>query len=361
MRSFKSWQRVSNGFKQRWQRLTVQQRNASYQRFEQRGGSQQQYQQQRQHQQPYSNFRPVARFQYIWRNYPRVVVGVGAGGTAVYAVNLEKVPLTGRVRFNVVSNERELSLVGDAGYQEILQEFRGKVLPSSHPYTQLVAKVTGRLLESCEFISGGDWTVHVIDEPSQVNAFVMPGGKVFVFTGLLPVAEDENGLAAVLGHEIAHNVAHHSAEKMSRQIITMIAGYLVSFVFDVSGQLGASLATLSLSLPNSRVQETEADHIGLLIMSSACYDPRQAPELWKRMSANEEKQGGAAPQFLSTHPASASRGEGMMKWMPEAMERYENNSCSITAKGFNDFKKIALAPSPLAGQLSGLLSGLSRS
>ena len=242
----------------------------------------------------------------------------------------------------MVSNEQELSVVGDSGYQEILQQFQGKVLPRNHPYTQLVAKVTGRLLESCDFISGEDWTIHVIDEPSQVNAFVIPGGKVFVFTGLLPVAQDENGLAAVLGHEIAHNVAHHSAEKMSRQILTMIAGYAVSLVFDVSGQIGASLATISLTLPNSRVQESEADHIGLLIMASACYDPTRAPEIWKRMSENEKKQGGAPPQFLSTHPASSSRGEGMQKWMPEALQRYENSSCSTTARGFDDFKKITM-------------------
>lgn len=172
--------------------------------------------------------------------------------------NLEQVPVTGRRRFNVIGPETEKQLMADGGYQQILNEYRGKILPENHPYTQLVAKVVSRLLPSTGGLAGDDWKVHVIDEKEQMNAFVMPGGKVFVFTGILPVCQDENGLAAVLGHEIAHNVAHHSAERMSNQIPVLLATTLGSMLFDVSGQLSSQVASLLLSLPNSRTQEQEA-------------------------------------------------------------------------------------------------------
>lgn len=175
----------------------------------------------------------------------------------------------------------------------------------------------------------------------MVNAFVLPGGRVFVFTGILPIAQDENGLAAVLGHEIAHNVAHHMAERMSRQVFTIGAAFLLSYVLDISGQLGNGIADLVLALPNGRAQESEADHIGLLMMAEACYDPRRAPGLWNRMTEYEKRHGGAPPQFLSTHPASSTRGDIMQKWVPEAMQKYQESECSITARGLNEFRKIA--------------------
>lgn len=314
-----------------------QHRFASYQRFPTRGGSStgSSYK-------AYSKFAPYARLQYLWRNYRTPITIVGAGGTTFYVVNLEQVPITGRRRFNVISPETERSMVAEGAYKETIQQFRGKILSTDHPYTQLVARIVERLLPSAHGLDGGeDWQVHVIDDPNMVNAFVLPGGKVFVFTGLFPVAHDENGLACVLGHEIGHNVAHHVGERLSRQGITIIAAFLLSFVFDVSGQIGNSVSQLILSLPNGRTQESEADHIGLLMMAESCYDPRRAPDLWKRMRQNEEKQGGAPPQFLSTHPSSSTRGEAMQKWMPEAMDKYEGAQCSITARGFNEFRKLS--------------------
>ena len=115
-------------------------------------------------------------------------------------------------------------MVSEATYNQLLGEFKGRVLPREHPYTQLVAKITERLIPATHGLAGdGDWQVHVIDDPNTVNAFVLPGGKVFVFTGIFPIAGDENGLATVLGHEIAHNVAHHVGERLSRQVFTMAA------------------------------------------------------------------------------------------------------------------------------------------
>lgn len=327
-------------------------RHASYQRFPNRAGSGT-----GPSHGPYSSFAPYAKVQYIWRNYQAAVLVAGAGGTTFYVINLEQVPVTGRRRFNFISPERETSLVSDAAYQQTVDQFRGKILPREHPYTQLVARIVERLLPAAHGLGGADWQVHVIDDPQQMNAFVLPGGKVFVFTGIMSIAQDENGLAAVLGHEIAHNVAHHVGERMSRQVFTMAAAFLVSLIFDISGQFGNGIADLALTLPNGRTQETEADHIGLLMMAEACYDPRQAPNLWKRMAENEKKRGGAPPQFLSTHPSSGTRGQTMEKWMPEAMGKYEESGCSITARGMNEFGKIADIGRRMPGNLSLLTGG----
>lgn len=330
-----------------------QQRFASYQRFPGRGssgGTGRGYG-------PYSNFGPYARVQFIWRNYRPAVLVAGGGGAAFYIYGLEQVPITHRRRFNIVSPETEQSLVSDAAYNSLIQEYRGKILPRDHPYTQLVAKIVQRLLPAAHGMGGGDWQVHVIDDPEQTNAFVMPGGKVFVFTGILPVAQDEVGLATVLGHEIAHNVAHHVGERLSKQFFTIGAAIALSLVFDISGSLGNGIADLVLTLPNGRTQESEADHIGLLMMAEACYDPQKAPDLWKRMAEIEKKKGGAPPQFLSTHPSSSNRGEQLRKWLPEAMEKYNESECSITARGFDDFKRISQIGRRTPGNISILTGG----
>lgn len=334
-----------------------QRRYASYQRFPGRGGNEVSRGTGRKNYGPYSNFAPFARVQYIWRNYRNAVLIFGAGGSGFYVYNLEQVPITGRRRFNILSPERERELVSDGAYQETLQQYRGKVLPRDHPYTQLVARIVTRLLPAVQGLDQGDWQVHVIDDDSQPNAFVMPGGKVFVFTGILPIAQDENGLAAVLGHEIAHNVCHHMAERMSGQVITMLATIILSSLIDVSGQIVNSISNLALTLPNSRTQESEADHIGLLMMAQACYDPRTAPQLWTRMSEFERKKGGAPPQFLSTHPSSGNRGQAMQKWIPEAMQKYDESACSITARGLDEFKKIADVRRRLPGTMTVLTGG----
>lgn len=299
---------------------------------------------QQQKQQQWSNFGPAYRAQYIWRNYQRPLIVVGAGGGVFYVYNLEEVPVSQRRRFNLISpsNEKEL-FGGDEAYNSVLQEFRGKVLPSDHPMTVQVSRVVEKLLPTTRGLAGDDWRVHVIDDPEQKNAFVMPGGKVFVFSGILPICQDENGLAAVLGHEIAHNVAHHVAERASRQSFVMLSAFAVSYLFDVSGQIGNGLAGLLLSLPNSRTQEAEADHIGLLMMAEACYDPQAALDFWARMKQAAEFE---PPQFLSTHPSNYNRAEQIKKFLPDAQRVYDDTGCSSTGRNLIDFKKAASTQLP---------------
>lgn len=154
------------------------------------------------------------------------------------------------------------------------------------------------------------------------------GGDIFVFTGLLPVAETEDGLATIIGHEIAHKLARHSAEKMSFYQFFTIASKLVQiFVMgsDHGLPFGDLLQQLFLFLPFSRQCETEADYIGLLLMARACYDPQQAVGLWQRMQTKHRDKD--PPAFLSTHPSSAKRIEKIREWLPKAQREYEAAGC----------------------------------
>jgi predicted Zn-dependent protease len=263
-------------------------------------------------------------------------VVTGTGGV-VYVYNLEEVPITRRRRFNIISPEAEQQMMGGTeAYEMILKEFRGKILPAEHPHTRLVTKVVERLLPATGGLAGGEWRVHVVDDPNQKNAFVMPGGKVFVFTGILPICQDEAGLAAVLGHEIAHNVAHHAAERLSRSSITMIIALGFSLLFDVGGQLSNSITDLFLTLPNSRTQEAEADHIGLMIMAESCYNPSSALDFWARMKTAEQVE---VPQFISTHPSHGDRAKHIKEWLPEAQRKYDDKGCGPLAGYAEDFKQ----------------------
>lgn len=152
-------------------------------------------------------------------------------------------------------------------------------------------------------------------------------GKVFVFTDILPICENDDGLATVLGHEIAHNVAHHAAEKMSSYFVASALIYALAFFFDISGNLSNILIQLGSALPNSRKQETEADFIGLRMMARACYDPDEAVQFWERMERAAQFE---PPQLLSTHPSSHNRVQKLQEWLPEARDQREMSECSST-------------------------------
>ncbi|EKV12991.1 T-complex protein 1, theta subunit, putative [Penicillium digitatum PHI26] len=229
--------------------------------------------------------------------------------------------------------------MGEESYREVLSSERGKILPQNHPLTRMVDGVLQRLIPQVA-IEGADWKVHVIKDDGMVNAFVLPGGKVFVYTGILPICKDEDGLAAVLGHEIAHVVAHHPAERMSNSFITLGAVFAISFLFDVSGQFSSFLLNLMYGLPNSRTQEAEADNIGLMMMSKACFNPEAAVKLWARMHEQEKQ---APPQFMSTHPSSYNRMETIQGWLDKAEAIYEENGCS-SVKGYTT-RQLAGSPS----------------
>ncbi|KAJ5596018.1 peptidase [Penicillium hetheringtonii] len=260
-----------------------------------------------------------------------VLIGLGVSG--IYLYNTDVVEMTGRRRFNCVSLGMELEM-GKQSYREILVQERGKVLPDYHPLVKYVDRVLQRLIPEAP-IEGAEWKVHVIKDDGMANAFVLPGGKVFVYTGILPICQDEDGLAAVLGHEIAHVVARHPAERMSNSFLTLGTVFLVSLLFDVSGQLSSMLVNLMWSLPNSRTQEAEADNMGLMMMSKACFNPEAAVALWHRMQMQEK---GAPPQFMSTHPSSYNREEAIRGWLEKAETIYQDSGCSSIGKYMPSFQ-----------------------
>jgi len=162
-------------------------------------------------------------------------------------------------------------------------------------------------------------------QSDEVNAFCLPGGKIAVYTGIVPVAQNGDGLAIVMGHEIAHALLRHGGERMAQQKLvqlgTMAAGMSVSDMDPqqqqmVMAALGAG-AQYGMLLPFSRSHESEADHVGLLLAAAACFDPHEAPKLWQRMGALAKQK---PPEFMSTHPADATRIDQLNAWMPEADE-----------------------------------------
>jgi metalloendopeptidase OMA1, mitochondrial len=242
---------------------------------------------------------------------------------AVYyvATNRETVPLTGRTQLVDMSREEEAAL-GLQSYRAILSQER---VVASGPEVELVRRVGARIRDAASDVDPGfEWEFNLIDS-EQANAFCLPGGKVAIYTGILPITQDEDGLATVMGHEIAHAIARHGAERMAQQTLvemgTLATGIAVS---DMDrNQRGAILAvlgagaTFGVLLPFSREHESEADHMGLILMARAGYDPRAAPKLWQRMSqaATQRQQ----PEFLSTHPNHETRIRQLEGWIDEAL------------------------------------------
>nr|OQO32186.1 hypothetical protein B0A51_00555 [Rachicladosporium sp. CCFEE 5018] len=264
--------------------------------------------------------------------------GIGAVGGGVYIANLEEVPVSHRRRFNVVSPATEAE-TGKQMYQQTMQEFGNRLLPPSHPKSRMVQRVLNRLIPHSG-LDGEEWEVHVIEDPMK-NAFVIPGGKVFVFSGILDVCKGDDGLAAVLGHEIAHNVAHHAAERMSSSFILMGIALIGSAIIGLDFGFGRMIIDFAFLRPGSRAQEQEADYIGLLLMAESCYDPAAAMGLWARM---EEEEKNAPPQFLSTHPSNHARLEKIRQWLPEAEVKRESGDCAAMGSYANDFRRTTQMP-----------------
>ncbi len=237
------------------------------------------------------------------------------------------VPHSGRTQINLVS-DAELNRLAAQSFKEILK--KEKICADAR-LNALVDRVAGRIIRAAEEMDmpGFDWEVRLI-EKDEANAFCLPGGKIVVYTGLLKTAENEAGLAAVIGHEVAHAVARHGAERMSQELILSGAMALGAIALDAGSsperrRLLAAIglgANVGIILPFSRRHEEEADEIGLFYMARAGYDPSGAPGLWARMKKTFS--GKEPPVWLSTHPSSAARMENLRSLLPQAMEIYRN-------------------------------------
>ena len=243
------------------------------------------------------------------------------------------VPITGRSQLSLIPGSSMLSMSLQQ-YDTFLKEHK---LSSNQEQTQMVKRVGARIQGAVEryfadsglkeHLSDYRWEFNLVED-KQVNAWCMPGGKVVVYTGILPVVQGEAGLAVVMGHEIAHAIAEHGNERMSQGLLAQLGGVALSQalatkpaatqqlwmqVYGVGAQYGAIL-------PYSRLQESEADHLGLVFMTMAGYDPNEAVAFWQRMSTR--KSGQAPPEFLSTHPSDATRINNIKRLVPEVMQKY---------------------------------------
>jgi len=272
---------------------------------------------------------------YRWAASPNFyrhvgVITVGAGG--VYLYNLEEVPVSGRRRFNIIPPSLEAK-ISESTVQQIKEEYKGRILPEHDYRVRQVKRVLERLLPFAEGegVRDMDWEVNVIDSPEQ-NAFVTGGGKVFVFTGILPMCKTEDELAAVLGHEIAHVVARHTAESLTFAPFILL-GCLILAAYDVSMYTSSAVFNFFLQMPASRKHEAEADYIGLLMMAQGCYQPEAAASFWARM----EQKGGEPPELLSTHPSHHNREAKIREWLPKALEKAEASDCHMTTRFATQF------------------------
>jgi predicted Zn-dependent protease len=233
------------------------------------------------------------------------------------------VPVTGRHELNFVSSDQEMQL-GLSSFDQLKKD-----TPINHDprVNDLVQRVGHRIAGVAgKDLPGAQWEFVVFESP-EANAFCLPGGKVGVYTGILPITRDEAGLATVLGHEVGHAVAHHGASRMSQSEVTQAFGQALGSALSTSDPKVQSMALtafglgakVGVELPYSREQESEADHIGLVYMARAGYDPKEAVAFWQRFSQYNAQQGGnTTPTLLRDHPVDAVRVRQLQQWLPEA-------------------------------------------
>ena len=243
-----------------------------------------------------------------------------------------KAPGTARDQLVFISEEKEITL-GLTAFREVLKYSR----LSSDPELTVMVNRVGRRIAAAANKPEYNWEFALIQADDQINAFALPGGKVAIYTGILPVTKTEAGLATVMAHEVAHALQRHGAERYSRGILEQI-GQLGAIAGAAAGGIDPGVAVgamsaygVGVSLPNSRAQESEADFIGLQLMAKAGYDPREAVDFWERMSGCPRKMIGkfcfrtknSIPEFLSTHPSDVTRIKNIEAWIPGAMKYYD--------------------------------------
>jgi predicted Zn-dependent protease len=252
---------------------------------------------------------------------------------ALFAVSCSTVPVTGRSQLNLIPQSQMLSM----SFQQYGDFLKTNKMSTNQEQTAMVKRVGDRTRQAVERymtqqgfadrLKGYQWEFNLV-ESKDVNAWCMPGGKVVVYTGIIPVVQNEPGLAVVMGHEIAHAIAEHGNERMSQGLLAQAGGMALDAalnkqpeetknlwmtVYGVGAQYGALL-------PYSRMQESEADHLGLIFMAMAGYDPNESLNFWVRMS---QAGGQAPPEFMSTHPSNQTRIDDLRKELPEAMKYYK--------------------------------------
>jgi predicted Zn-dependent protease len=234
-------------------------------------------------------------------------------------------PISGRRELNLVPIDQELQL-GQTAFTQVKQT---TPISSDPNQTSQVERV-GHRIAGVANLPQAQWEFVTFREDQTANAFCLPGGKVGIYTGILPITQNEAGLATVVAHEVGHAVAHHGAERLSEQLLIQAGGVGLAVAMRNKPQQTQDMAMLAYgvgtavgrTLPHSRTQEYEADYMGLILMSRAGYDPHEAVNFWQRFKAWGDRQGGRPPEFLSTHPIDSKRIAALQKHLPEAQKEY---------------------------------------
>ncbi|MBU2493045.1 MAG: M48 family metallopeptidase [Bacteroidetes bacterium] len=254
--------------------------------------------------------------------------------SSILVISCSTVAITGRNQLNIIPDSEMLT----TSFQQYGEFINNNKLSSQNNNSNMVKRIGTNIQYAVQKyfakhnmsdrLNGYNWEFNLV-ENDEVNAWCMPGGKVVVYTGILPVTHDENGLAVVMGHEIAHAVAEHGNERMSQMLLTQLGGMALSEALSSETQKTSDLwlgvfgvgVQVGVLLPYSRTHESEADRLGMIFMALAGYNPNKAAAFWKRMAAQNKSQ--APPEFLSTHPSDNTRINDIMNNLPEAMSYYK--------------------------------------
>lgn len=242
------------------------------------------------------------------------------GSTMLGLCGCTTVPITGRWQFMLIGQDQELAL-GEQAYRQVLREAPIIRDPNAIEPMQRIVERLADVADRPDY----EWEINVIKDDRTVNAFVLPGGKIAVYTGLFPIAQTEAGMAIIVGHEVGHALARHAGERLSQHLGARLVGTTLAIGLGVSPHADMVMAAYGLGvqvgvlLPYSRLQESEADEIGLVLAARAGYDPHAAVGVWQRMAALPNKR---PPAFLATHPAPEARLEDIeAHFLPQALEQ----------------------------------------
>jgi metalloendopeptidase OMA1, mitochondrial len=247
---------------------------------------------------------------------------VMAGLTWLLGLGCSTVPVTGRSQLNFIPADQEMKL----GLESFSQMKKDMPVNRDASLNAMVQRV-GRRIAAVAELPNAQWEF-VVFEDKEANAFCLPGGKVGIYTGILPITKTEAGLATVIGHEVAHAVARHGAERMSEAALLQTGGDVAgAFLSGTNARTRQIFSTVygagtqvGVALPHSRMQESEADQIGLIYMARAGYEPGEAVAFWERFAQFNRQAGASTPWFLRTHPLDATRIQQLKDWLPKARQ-----------------------------------------
>jgi len=248
-------------------------------------------------------------------------------GIAVLVMSCKTTPETGRKQLNLVSADEEMKL-GLTSFDQVKKETPISKDPAANALVQKVGKRIAAV--ASKDLTNAQWEF-VVFESKEANAFCLPGGKVGVYSGLLPITRDEAGLATVIGHEVAHAALHHGSERMSEAMVMQTGGQILAGVLGGASQTTQMAANTAYGLttqvgrelPHSRAQESEADRVGLTYMARAGFDPAEALKFWQRFAAYNQQSGGSGGlSFLKTHPTDEKRLAALQQLLPQAEAEY---------------------------------------